>query len=233
VSTARDGVDILCVIAHPDDELLCAGLVAHHSRHGRSVLIAVVTHGAGGRACYDPQMPPAQLAEVRRQEMMNSAKVLGASKVEFLGFADSYNTPLADDLAIVTARIRGVIQNLRPAIVLTHGPDGEYGHPNHKDVSRCTTEAIQSLDPAAAPLLYYCNAYFSDAPNSRCNRSVTANYIFPVHGRNYEIRRQVMLSHVSQMDCFIGFFGRDANRECYHRVGEPNADSAWFEVVLD
>ncbi len=233
MSTVRDGVDILCVIAHPDDELLCAGLVAHHTRNGRSVLIAVVTDGSGGRAVYDPLMPPARLAEVRRGEMMNSAKALGASKVEFLGFTDGYQKPLADDLAIVTARIRGVIEQVRPAIVLTHGPDGEYGHPNHIDVSRATADAVKSIVGGNAPLLYYCNALFLDAPNSRCNRSVTANYIFPVHGRNYDVRRQVMLCHVSQMDCFVGFFGRDASRECYHRVGEPNADSAWFEVVLE
>ncbi len=210
-------VDILCVIAHPDDELLCAGLVAHHTRNGRSVMIAVATDGAGGRAVYDPLMPPARLAEVRRGEMMNSARMLGVERVEFLGFTDGGQiSDLGDQMPAVIGRIKQLIDAHRPRIVLTHGPDGEYGHPHHKTVSRGTTDAVKSLAGGDAPLLYYCSAFFLDAPNSRCNRSVTANYIFPIHGRNYDVRRQVMLSHVSQMDCFLGFFGRDANRECYY-----------------
>ena len=231
--THRTSVDILCVFAHPDDELLCAGIVAHHSRNGRSVAVAVVTDGSGGIAFYDPKMPPRKLAEVRRAEMLNSARVLGVSKVEFLGFADGYDKPLAADPAAVTRRIRDVIGRLKPAIVLTHGPDGEYGHSNHKDVSKFTWEAVQSFRGGSKPLLYYCQAYFADAPVPRSNVSVKAHYVFPVTGRNYEARHNVMLCHVTQMNCFLGFFGKDQDRECYHRVGRPNRHSSWFEVVPD
>lgn len=226
-------VDILCVIAHPDDELLCAGVVAHHSRHGRSVAIAVVTDGSGGIAIYDKKMSPRKLARTRRGEMLNSAKVLGVGTVEFLDFADSYDKPLADDLAMVTMRIGEMIGRLKPTILLTHGPDGEYGHPNHKDVSKCAREAVESITAVSRPLLYYCHAYWADAPVPRSNVSVKADYVFPVTGRNYEARRQVMLCHLTQMNCFLGFFGHNQDRECFHRVGKPNRHSSWFEVVPD
>lgn len=226
--------DILCVIAHPDDELLCAGAIAHHARAGRRVAIAVATDGAGGRAHYDPAMMPETLARVRHGEMMNSAKVLGVSEVEFLGFTDGgYTAALSDQESIVTERISRVINNSTAKIVLTHGPDGEYGHPHHKVVSRCTLQAVQNMKSSDRPTLYYCAAFWPDAPLPRANRSVLANYVFPVFGRNYEARRQVMLCHATQMDCFLGFFGRDADRECYHRVGEPAEHAKWFEVTLD
>lgn len=226
--------DILAVIAHPDDELLCAGIVAHHVRHGRSAAIAVVTDGAGGRACYDLQMPPTRLAQVRHDEMLNSARALGVAHVEFLGFTDGGAvSKLGDSSESVTEKISKTINMLSPGIVLTHGPDGEYGHPHHKAVCRCTTQAVQAMSARQRPALYYCAAFWPEAPLSRCNRSVLADYVFPVFGRNYDARRQVMLSHVSQMDCLIGYFGRDADRECYHRVGPPNEGSKWFEVALD
>ncbi len=227
-------VDILCVTAHPDDELLCAGIIAHHSREGKSVVIAVATDGELGVPAYDKNMPPSKLAEVRRSELLNSAGILGVEQVEFLGFEDhDEESGFTVSLSLVTQKIKEVIKKYNPQIILTHGPDGEYGHPHHKAVSRCTTEAIRLLDANYNPLLYYCNAYYPDAPVPRSNVSVEANYVFPVTGKNYEARHRVMLCHVSQLHCFIGFFCRHTERECYHRLGKPNDISDWFEVVPD
>ncbi len=43
-------VDILCIIAHPDDELLCAGIIAHHSREGKSAVITVANEFQGKKS---------------------------------------------------------------------------------------------------------------------------------------------------------------------------------------
>ena len=48
-------IDILCITAHPDDELLCAGVIAHHSRKGRSVVMAVVMAGDKGELAVTPR----------------------------------------------------------------------------------------------------------------------------------------------------------------------------------
>ena len=48
-------IDIPSITAHPDDELLCAGVIAHHSRNSRSVVIAVVMAGDQGELAATPR----------------------------------------------------------------------------------------------------------------------------------------------------------------------------------
>ena len=231
---AEPPIDILCITAHPDDELLCAGAIAHHARNGRSVVIAVVTDGAGGPPEYDKNMPAQKVAELRCSELLNSARVLGVNHVEFMGFPDiGQESELTYDYGQVTRKTREIIERYSPKIILAHGPDGEYGHRDHKAASKCATEALASLGGTCQAVLYYCNAYHAEAPAPRSNISVRANYVFPVTGRNFQARDQAARCHVSQLQCFIGFFGRNDTRECYHRVGEADENSAWFEVVPD
>ena len=231
---AEPPIDILCITAHPDDELLCAGAIAHHARNGKSVVIAVVTDGAGGPPEYDTNMPGPKVAELRCSELLNSAQVLGVKHVEFMGFPNAgQESELTYDVGQVTLRIKEIIERYCPRIVLAHGPDGEYGHPDHKAASKCTSEAVSLLGKKYQPVLYYCRAYCAEAPSPRSNISVKANYVFPVTGRNHQARHQVACCHISQLQCFIGFFGSTDTRECYHRLGEANEDSAWFEVVPD
>lgn len=234
IPKAKPLIDILCITAHPDDELLCAGAIAHHARNGKSVVIAVTMAGDKGVPFYDENMPPNKLADLRRSELLNSARTLGAQRVEFLGFEDhEQNFELRDDLCDITQRIKVVIEEHRPRIILTHGPDGEYGHPDHKAVSEATTQALGLLDKSSRPLLYYCRAYYPDAPLHHCNVSVEANYVFPVTGRNFQAHHDAMHCHVSQLKAVLGFSGRGDAIECYHRLGEANENSAWFEAVPD
>jgi N-acetyl-1-D-myo-inositol-2-amino-2-deoxy-alpha-D-glucopyranoside deacetylase len=53
--------------------------------------------------------------------------------------------------------VTGLLHELHPVLVITFGPDGLYGHPDHVATSRATTTAVEAFGPTreAAPALYY------------------------------------------------------------------------------
>lgn len=110
-------LDILAIAAHPDDiELACSGTLASHRDMGYKVGILDLTKG---------EMGTRGTPEIRMQEADASAKILGLSARENLGFKDIY---FKDDLDHQTA-IAKVIRKYKPEIVLANAVRDR--HPDH------------------------------------------------------------------------------------------------------
>ncbi len=132
---------VLGVWAHPDDEAyLSAGLMALSRAAGNEVVCVTATAGEHGTS--DPErFPPATLAAIRRREMAAAMDVLGVRQHRFLGLEDG---TLADvDPAPQVLRLRRLIAWYQPDTIVTFGPEGMTGHPDHVAVSRWATEAWQ------------------------------------------------------------------------------------------
>ena len=138
---------VLGVWAHPDDEAYCsAGLMALVRRHGGRVVVATATWGEQGSA--EPRLvPPARLAHVRRLELGASLAELGVREHRFLGFRDG--TCSTVPFATGVARVRRLLDDIRPDTIVTFGPDGMTGHPDHRAVSAWTTAAWDETGRAA------------------------------------------------------------------------------------
>lgn len=131
---------VLAVFAHPDDETLAAGaLLAKLAAAGVDTHLVTATAGEGGWKG-SPRPAPAEIARRREEELRAAAQVLGVRTVRVLGFPDGKveQAPEETAVAMIAARIREV----RPAAVLTFGPDGITGHPDHAAVSRFTANAV-------------------------------------------------------------------------------------------
>ena len=130
---------VLGVWAHPDDETyLSAALMTLVRRAGGHVTCATATRGELGTD--DPvRWPPARLARTRELEARAAMAVLGVDDHRFLGLADG---TLADvehrDGVDLVARL---LREVRPDTVVTFGPEGMTGHPDHRAVSRWVTDA--------------------------------------------------------------------------------------------
>ncbi|MCQ9384737.1 PIG-L family deacetylase [Brevibacterium sp. 50QC2O2] len=61
----------------------------------------------------------------------------------------------AAPVAQVAAYIGAVIAQLRPHLVVTYGPGGGYGHPDHRRAHDATVAAVSALPTDAAPVLLY------------------------------------------------------------------------------
>lgn len=150
---------LLAVFAHPDDEAFVGPLLSRYARQGVRVHLAIVTDGARGAS---PRMGvPAgpEMARVRAEEARCSCRELGIEAPTLLGFADGElgraGDPPAGYLAEVARAIRKLLARVRPDAVITWGPDGGYGHPDHRLVSAVVTQAVQAGVPGAPGRLLY------------------------------------------------------------------------------
>lgn len=166
---------ILAVIAHPDDETAFAAGLYVTARHlGGRCDVLVITNGEGGfkysglaESYYGAELSRedvgrAELPEIRRREMLQSALVLGVARLELLGERDHrYTTdvdevlgPGADvwDLARVRERIeRDLAQgDYDFAFALLPTPDT---HAHHKAATLLLLEAVGRMPGERRPVV--------------------------------------------------------------------------------
>jgi LmbE family N-acetylglucosaminyl deacetylase len=144
---------ILGVWAHPDDEAyLSAGIMAAAVDAGQRVVCVTATRGELGSLDHD-RWPPETMASVREAELDACLRVLGVTEHSWLGYPDGgcADVPFEDAVGALVA----VVEDVRPDTVLTFGPDGQTGHPDHIAVCRWTTEAVRRVASGRAAHLYY------------------------------------------------------------------------------
>ncbi len=129
--------------AHPDDEaLLTAGTMARAAAQGHRVVLVLATDGALGLAAARFGGVEA-LGQHRLTEARRSASILGVSRVECLGYADSGSEAqiLPDPpgqmrfvrvpVAEAAERLAGILEEERADVLLTYDENGGYGHKDH------------------------------------------------------------------------------------------------------
>lgn len=159
LESVRTMTDVLCIIAHPDDETrLCGGIIAHLTEQGIKIQLLCLTRGEGGELGEPPLVNRAGLGRMREDELRCAATKLGIDAVTFMDYVDppvsADNTTSAprhkpDEL---TEQIAEQIRLHSPTTVLTHGSNGEYGHPAHLLLHHLTRRAIESIVSNPPPL---------------------------------------------------------------------------------
>ncbi len=140
---------ILAISAHPDDEtLFCGGTLANYARQGHDVFILETTRGEGGEVGDPPLTTKENLGPYREQEARNAARALGAQDIFFLPYLDPHmeinGIPRRIDVPLneFAGAIDTFIRKLSPDLVITHGSNGEYGHPQHIYTHQATRLAL-------------------------------------------------------------------------------------------
>ncbi|HEY8490821.1 MAG TPA: PIG-L deacetylase family protein [Dehalococcoidia bacterium] len=148
---AGDGRRLLMIFAHPDDEAFSsAGTAARLAREGGEAYLVCATRGEAGQNLAPGLATPETLGRVREEELREAARILGIREVTFLDYRDG-SLAAADPTEVVGLLVR-TVRRVRPQAVLTFGPDGVYGHPDHVAVSRLATAAFHAAgDPKAFP----------------------------------------------------------------------------------
>ena len=137
---------LMAILAHPDDESLgVGGTLAKYAAEGAEVFLLTATRGESGRYRGLPpghkQHPgPTELGTIREAELRAAASVLGVREVSLLDYRDQQLDRATATEAI--ARIVAELRRVRPDVVLTFGPDGAYGHPDHIDISQVPAAAL-------------------------------------------------------------------------------------------
>ena len=148
---------LVAVFAHPDDEGAAGPVLARYAREGAQVHLIIATDGAAGSQATSIPAGP-ELARARADEARCSAEALGARAPILLGFPDGKLGSYSDDplrLFRLTQRLQEELQKLRPDAVITWGPDGGSGHPDHRLVSAVVTQLARAGAPGMPERLFY------------------------------------------------------------------------------
>src|SRR5262249_30430066 len=137
---------LMAVLAHPDDESLgVGGTLAKYASEGVEVFLVTATRGERGRyrgfRPNDPQYPGSSaLARIREAELRAAAAALGVGEVSLLDYRDQ-DLDRANPREAIAAIVHH-IRRVQPQVMVTFGPEGAYGHPDHVAISQFTTSAV-------------------------------------------------------------------------------------------
>ncbi len=200
---------VLCVVAHPDDEtILCGGTLALLASQGVEVHVVSLTRGEGGELGEPPRCTREQLGDVREAELVCAVGKLGGRSLSFLGYvdptvgADNQLYAPAHDPTMLSGQIVASIKQTQAQVVLTHGSDGEYGHPAHKLAHTSTLIAAAALGDKA-PLVYSFAASYAAHPYPRLANAGDAAEVVVEVSAFLAQKTAAALCHATQNALFV------------------------------
>lgn len=156
-------VDLLWILAHPDDEAFGnSGVMTWARARGLRCGLVCATRGEAGEISDLALADADTLGAVRETELRTAMSHVALAELRLLPFRDSgmAGTPqnadprsleMAPD-ASVTAFLTSYIRWLQPSMVLTFGPDGVYGHPDHVKIGRLAMDAVLAAEDGSPGL---------------------------------------------------------------------------------
>ena len=136
---------VLTVFAHPDDETTMGAVLANLARD-REVYLLFATDGRFGVTGHMGIPPGDSLVMLRQKEAQCSCDCLGIRQPVFLGLQDGLGLNGHGSFYELEPRLKAslleAIQRIQPATIITFGPDGDTGHPDHRLLGAITTELL-------------------------------------------------------------------------------------------
>jgi len=139
--------------AHPDDETIATGGAMRKAfEEGHRVVLVIATRGEHGEI-HTQLNDGEELWERRVEETHAAAEILGATRVEFLGYVDSgmvgdalndapgsfWTAPVAD----AAEKLAAILVEENADVLTIYDPYGTYGHPDHVQVHRVGKRAAE------------------------------------------------------------------------------------------
>ncbi len=134
---------VLAVFAHPDDERVIGPLLSRLAREGRETHLVIATDGSKGVRDFAHIPAGAKLAAARTKEANCAAKRLGVRQLHQLGLPDG-GLASFEVLGKLRSGLAAIIDSLKPAVIITLGPEGGTGHPDHRLVGNVATQIVES-----------------------------------------------------------------------------------------
>jgi len=139
---AQGARPIVAVFAHPDDERVVGPLLSRLAREGRETHLVIATDGSQGVRDFAKIPAGAALVAARAKEASCAAKRLGVRRLHSLGLPDG-GLASFEELGKLRSALVAIVDSLGPAAIITFGPEGGTGHPDHRLVGDVVTQIVQ------------------------------------------------------------------------------------------
>lgn len=202
-------VKVLAFFAHPDDEtMFIGGTLAYLALHGGEIHYLSATRGEGGEVGDPPLCTQDELGRVRERELKCAVRALGGKALSFLDYRDPVIGkedelfPFTDDEDELVRKLQAHLIELDPEVIITHGSDGEYGHPGHVLAHRALVRAVRGLK-GYHPVVYTVSPSYPGAPRPRlANESDQADWVLDISPVRYR-KVQAATCHRTQHALFL------------------------------
>jgi LmbE family N-acetylglucosaminyl deacetylase len=145
----------LVIHAHPDDEVFAtaATTLALH-RDGAHVALRVATGGEAGEQAMDPSLDLDAARVARERRLDHSCELLGIAEWAYLTRpgewrdrrTSGHDTVAAAPRSTLSRAVADAVYDYEPDLVLTVGPDGLTGHPDHIAIHDAVVEALRTRE---------------------------------------------------------------------------------------
>lgn len=199
---------LLAIFAHPDDESTVSAVLAKYAAAGVKVYLATATDGRLGFNEFAGIPAGDALAAARVKELQCAAEQIGINPPIMFGLHDQLK--MGEGLQAYMGQMREMrdhvaqlFAQLQPDAVITWGPSGWTGHPDHRIVSDIVTEVFQSRRWQQPAQLYYPALKTPPDAAARAGDSATVDESFltvrvPVTPADYQKGKAALQCHRSQ-----------------------------------
>jgi len=197
---------LLCVFAHPDDEIFCSGMLSM-LKENVDIYAVYLTCGEGGSLKSLPEgTDRVDLKNIRLHELKCSSLKLGFKKYFLMGYKDPVpksGVLLAPDVRVETLdkHLLEIIEKTNPEVVVTHGTGGEYGHPAHIMLNKRVRDVLNHNFPSVNLYSFAAMPYWPKHSGFNVNDFPDLCLDVSVVKQN---RIEVMACHRSQVSSFLG-----------------------------
>jgi LmbE family N-acetylglucosaminyl deacetylase len=233
-SAARAPV-LLAIFAHPDDEASVSAVLAKYAAAGVQVHLAVATDGRLGVTAHAGTPAGDTLAAIRARELQCAADRLGIQPPVLFGLHDQLKMAegldrYGEQIRELRVRVGKLFEELQPDAVITWGPSGWTGHPDHRIVSGVVTEVFQSKRWERPAQLYYPAVPTGSVPASSPYSIATVDRRFlsvgiSVSPRDYDTAKEAWLCHQSQ-------YTPEQIEQLHRSLVSTQQGTAYFQPVI-
>lgn len=199
---------ILSCFAHPDDEtILSGGLLALLSGTGNEIHFLCCTRGEGGECGEPPVCVQNELGTLREKELTCAVDALGGISLNFLDYqdplvgTDNKLYSFTENVDELSTKIKDFVENNQIDLIISHGSNGEYGHPGHLTVYQAIKKIVHSYSKNL--YWYTVQAFYENSPKPHIlNKDDPADWVIDISGvREKKIR--AAYCHRSQHTLFV------------------------------
>lgn len=227
----------LFIFAHPDDESFSSGgTISQLVKKGLEVKLITLTKGEAGLCGTPPICQQVELGRIREAELRKAAKILGISKIYFLGFIDA--TLKRKSTKKISQKILKILNEENPDIVITFNKDGGSYHPDHIKTSKAATLAFKNYIKTAKK---HVRLYYTVSPRSLIEKLAGLGLVYTVFGKVRGTRdsqittiidiTETVKTKIRALSCY-----RTQNKDVERflkRREVMDSDSEYFKLILE